>query len=145
MSDNIITSGDLERVVRESVAAGVAQAAPTVVIEPPKAIDGAGEPIVPGKLITRKWSDISRKVVAAVVGGLASGVGTVSIPNLDLFITRVWDAIFCGWLVCMTQEWAVILAMAIGTALSGVLVRERAVEPRQTPATPGPVVIAPKG
>ncbi len=84
--------------------------------------------------VTRKWSDLSRKMIGAVVGAIAAGTATVSgMDQVILWFWSVFKAIFPA-LPDMPATVATLIGAVIGAAIGGYLPKE---------SMPASAVIAP--
>lgn len=75
--------------------------------------------------VTRKWSDISRKVIGAVAGAIVAG--TVTVSGMDQVILWFWSvlkAIFPA-LPDMPATVATLIGAVLGAAIGGYLPKER--------------------
>lgn len=75
--------------------------------------------------VTRNWSDISRKVIGAVIGAVAAGTATVS--GLDQVILWLWNGVFglAGTGAEMPAAVAAVIGTAIGAFIGGYLPKEK--------------------
>ncbi|TSD89058.1 hypothetical protein FFK22_008735 [Mycobacterium sp. KBS0706] len=75
--------------------------------------------------VTRKWSDISRKVIFAVVGAIAAGTATASgMDQVILWFWSVFKAIVPA-LPDMPATVATIIGTVLGAAIGGYLPKEK--------------------
>lgn len=75
--------------------------------------------------VTRKWSDISRKVIYAVAGAIVAGTATVSgMDQVILWFWSVFKAVFPA-LPDMPATVATLIGAVMGAAIGGWLPKER--------------------
>lgn len=75
--------------------------------------------------VTRNWSDLSRKVLGAVVGAIAAGTATVS--GLDQVVMWLWSVFQAIWpsLPAMSPAVATLIGTVLGAFIGGYLPREK--------------------
>ncbi|OWJ67462.1 hypothetical protein [Inquilinus limosus] len=86
--------------------------------------------------VTRNWSDLSRKVLGAVVGAIAAGTATVS--GLDSVILWLWNGVFglAGTGAEMPATVAAVIGTALGALIGGYLPKEKlAADAKVTPSS----------